>query len=180
MVFDREQTRAVPIEGPDPSRRDTLVASGRTDASERDELESQTDKSLLGERATMAEKVTLIEFHAHTDGSEFNLSSDLKGALSALGRGRRSEGETEESSVVESLTSDSESEDVESIEYGDEFDEDEDGVEFDEDDGESDEDSGGKKGVSLAGLATLLVLVFVLRKYLGGEDEDPFEEEFGQ
>lgn len=123
----------------------------------------------------MADKITLIEFHAHTDGSNFSVKPSVGSGVGELVSGalRSRQGESEDESIVESLTSDDDE-----IEYGDEFD----GADESEDDGEDtdDEDDGAGKGTGLVGILMLVALVLLTRKFLGDDDEDPFEEEFGQ
>lgn len=124
----------------------------------------------------MADKITLIEFHAHTDGSDFSVQPSVGSGVGELVSGalRSRQGESEDESIVESLTSDDEDDE---IEYGDEFD----GADESEDDGEdTDDEDGAGKGTGLVGILMLVALVLLTRKFLGDDDEDPFEEEFGQ
>lgn len=128
----------------------------------------------------MADKITLIEFHAHTDGSDFSVQPSLGSGVGKLAKsalsGGTDESESQSEGIVESLTSSDEADsEDEEIEYGEEFDEDE-GSEDDE----SDDDDGAGKGTGLVGIIALVVLVLLTRKFLGDDDEDPFEEEFGQ
>jgi len=127
----------------------------------------------------MADKITLIEFHAHTDGSDFSVQPSLGSGVGKLAKsalsGGTDESESQSEGIVESLTSSDEADsEDEEIEYGEEFDEDE-GSEDDESD-----DDGAGKGTGLVGIIALVVLVLLTRKFLGDDDEDPFEEEFGQ
>jgi hypothetical protein len=163
---------ALPVEG---GTRGRTVGEGYW-------LESQTDKSLLTERRGMAEKITLIEIHAHTDDSSLDLEPSLGSGVgslvsSALGG---EEDEDEEDSVVESLASSDEDEGEEGGE--DEESEVLDLSDEDEDEDEDDEDEEGTgAGTGLAGLLALVAFVFLARNFLGeDEEEDPFEEEFGQ
>jgi len=127
----------------------------------------------------MADKITLIEFHAHTDSSDFSVQPSLGSGVGKLAKsalsGGTDESESQSEGIVESLTSSDEADsEDEEIEYGEEFDEDE-GSEDDESD-----DDGAGKGTGLVGIIALVVLVLLTRKFLGDDDEDPFEEEFGQ
>lgn len=127
----------------------------------------------------MADKITLIEFHAHTDGSDFSVQPSLGSGVGKLAKsalsGGSDESESQSQSIVESLTSSDEADgEDDEIDYGEEFDEDE----GSEDDDESDDGAG--KGTGLVGIIALVVLVLLTRKFLGDDDEDPFEEEFGQ
>ena len=126
----------------------------------------------------MADKITLIEFHAHTDGSDFSVQPSLGSGVGKLAktafRSSSASGESESKGIVESLAS-SEDEEADEIEYSEEFDEDAD------EDGEDESDDGGAgKGTGLVGILALIALVLLTKKFLGDDDEDPFEEEFGQ
>lgn len=126
----------------------------------------------------MAEKITLFEIHAHTDGSSLNLEPSVGSGVGRLVRNALSSGEEEgeSGSVVESLEADEEEADGE-----DDGDLDEIEFESDEDEADNEEDNGAGKGTGLAGLLALIAFVFLARNFLGEDDEeDPFEEEFGQ
>jgi hypothetical protein len=140
----------------------------------------------------MADKITLIEFHAHTDGSDLSVQPSLGSGVGQLARNALSGGGAESGQsvsdqgdesdegdgegIVESLTSseaddDGSDEDApEEIEYGEEF-----------DDEDEDEDDGSGAGTGIVGLLAIIALVLLTRRFLDDEDEqDPFEEEFGQ
>ena len=140
----------------------------------------------------MADKITLIEFHAHTDGSDLSVQPSLGSGVGQLARNALSGGGAESGQsvsdqgdesdegdgegIVESLTSSEADDDggdedaPEEIEYGEEF-----------DNGDEDEDDGSGAGTGVVGLLAIIALVLLTRRFLDDEDEqDPFEEEFGQ
>ena len=134
----------------------------------------------------MAEKITLFEIHAHTDGSSLDLEPSLGSGVgslvsSALGGEANEE---EDDSVVDSLEA-SDDEDGDEEDEKDESKERE-SLDFDadeetEDEEDEDADGGAGKGTGIAGLLALIAFVFLARNFLGEDDEeDPFEEEFGQ
>lgn len=100
----------------------------------------------MGER-----KVSILEFHLHTDNNEFEIGSDLRKVLG----GKLTGGEEGEGLADLDL---GESEAVEDVDEA---------------------ESGGKKGPGIVGLLVLLLVVFAVRKYMSGDDEfDEFEDEF--